>query len=218
MLIPPLSQSQIEEKLRNENLDEWLQLWRVSQGGEARNRRLRLIAEMVPFQRNQELAVLDMCCGPGDLGRFVRERFLKARIDCVDRDPFLLALCTALNGRERIPGQTFVRDMWDTNWSAGLPNAYEGVVASTALHWFDVERLRELFADTYRLLKRGGVFLFAEPASVQQPFASVFEEWKAKQADAYDPSTWDQFWARQTRCSATTTEKCLVAILPVALR
>lgn len=86
--------------------------------------------------------------------------------------------------------------MWDTNWSAGLPHAYEAVVASTALHWFDVERLGELFADTLRLLKRGGVFLLAEPASVQQPFASVFEEWKAKQADAYDPSTWNQFWAR----------------------
>lgn len=63
MLNTPLSQSQIEEKVRNENLGEWLQLWWVSQGDEARNRRLRLIAEMVPFKRDQEFAVLDMCCG-----------------------------------------------------------------------------------------------------------------------------------------------------------
>jgi trans-aconitate methyltransferase len=196
MANPQLSHTQIEEKLRTENLDEWLQLWWVSQGGETRNRRLRLIAEMVPFERDQELAVLDMCCGPGDLGRFVKERFPKARIDCVDRDPFLLALCTALNRREGIPGQTFVRDMWDAKWSGGLPHSYDAVVASTALHWFDVERLGELFVDAFSLLKQGGVFLFAEPASVQQPFASVFEEWKAKQADTYDPSTWDQFWAR----------------------
>jgi trans-aconitate methyltransferase len=192
----PLSQAQIEEKLRAENLDEWLGLWWISQGGEPRQRRLRLIAEVLPFARDRELAVLDMCCGPGDLGRFVRARFSNARIDCVDRDPFLLALCEALNQREEIPGQRFARDLWDTSWSAGLPREYDAVIASTALHWFDVERLGELFADVFSLLKRGGVFLFAEPARTQEPFASAFEEWKAKQADAYDPSTWDRFWAR----------------------
>jgi len=40
---------------------------------------------MLPFAIDQEIAVLDMCCGPGDLGRFVRARFPEARIDCVDR-------------------------------------------------------------------------------------------------------------------------------------
>jgi SAM-dependent methyltransferase len=192
----PVTENQIEEKLRSENLDEWLNLWWVSQGGEPRNRRLKLIAEMVPFAQDRDLSVLDMCCGPGDLGRFVRARFPKARIDCVDRDPFLLALCSALNRHAGIPGERFVRDMWDADWSANLPRNYDAVVASTALHWFDVERLGELFADVFGLLERGGVFLFAEPASAQQPFASMFEEWKAKRADAYDPSTWERFWAR----------------------
>ena len=192
----PLSQTQIEDKLRTENLDEWLELWWISQGGEPRHRRLRLIAEVLPFERDSEIAVLDMCCGPGDLGRFVRTRFSKVRIDCVDRDPFLLALCAALNRRQGIPVKTFVRDLWDASWSSGLPREYDAVVVSTSLHWFDVERLGELFADVFGLLKRGGVFLFAEPARAQEPFVSAFEEWKAKQADAYDPSTWDQFWAR----------------------
>jgi SAM-dependent methyltransferase len=191
-----LSQNEIEEKLRSENLDDWLNLWWVSQGGEPRNRRLKLIAEVLPFSPTREIAVLDMCCGPGDLGRFVRARFPKSRIDCVDRDPFLLALCATLNQRERIPGQRYVRDMWEPGWGTGLPRDYDAVVASTALHWFDVERLGELFADVFSMLKRGGVFLFAEPACAVQPFASAFEDWKAKQADTYDPATWDRFWAR----------------------
>jgi SAM-dependent methyltransferase len=196
MPLSQLFQNQIEEKLQSENLDDWLNLWWVSQGGEPRNRRLSLIAEMLPFPHDRELGVLDLCCGPGDLGRFVRQRFPKARIDCVDRDPFLLALCTALNRREEIPGQTFVRDMWDTTWSAGVPSNYDAIVCSTALHWFDVERLGELFADVFSLLKRGGVFLFAEPACAPRPFESAFEDWKAKQADTYDPGSWDRFWAR----------------------
>ncbi|HZC45772.1 MAG TPA: class I SAM-dependent methyltransferase [Candidatus Acidoferrum sp.] len=157
---------------------------------------MKLIAEMLPFAIENEIAVLDMCCGPGDLGRFVRERFPRARIDCVDRDPFLLALCTALNRRKGIPGDTFVRDMWNTNWSAEISGDYDAIVASTALHWFDERRLGELFVDVFGLLKRGGVFLFAEPACAQEPFATAFSEWKAKQAEAYDPATWDHFWAR----------------------
>jgi len=46
------------------------------------------------------------------------------------------------------------------------------------------------------LLKRGGVFLFAEPACAQTPFASPFDNWRATQAQAYDPTTWGHFWAR----------------------
>jgi hypothetical protein len=50
-----LSQNEIEEKLRSENLDEWLNLWWVSQGGELRNRRLKLIAEVLPFSPTREI-------------------------------------------------------------------------------------------------------------------------------------------------------------------
>jgi SAM-dependent methyltransferase len=191
-----LTEREIAEKLSREDLDEWLRLWWVSQGGEPRNRRLRTIAEMLAFSRDREIAVLDLCCGPGDLSRFVRDRFPNARIDCVDRDPFLLALCAQLNTRQQIPGRTFVRDLWEVTWSGGLPTDYDAVLASTALHWFDVKRLGELFADVFGLLKHGGVFLFAEPACAEQRFASAFDEWKAKQSEGYDPSTWERFWER----------------------
>jgi SAM-dependent methyltransferase len=192
----PLSQNQIDQKLRNENLGEWQELWWASQGGETRNRRLELIAAALPFSKNDGLSVLDMCSGPGDLARFIRLRFPKARVDCVDRDPFLLSLCLALNRRRGISNVTFVRDLWDTNWCDGLSREYDAVVAATALHWFDVQRLGELFVDVFRLLRPGGVFLFAEPASAPPLFASVFEDWKARQPDLYDPSAWDRFWSR----------------------
>ncbi len=193
-----LSQNQIEEKVRRENLDEWEQLWRASQGGTAN---WKLIASALPFPENSELRVLDLCCGPGDIGRYIRQRFAKARVHCVDRDPFLLSLCAALNRRAGISTRTFVRDMWSADWYEGLSRDYDVVATAAALHWFDVRRLSELFSDVFGLLRSGGVFLFAEPASPQAKFVSALEnriETPAQNLDPenYDPDAWERFWAR----------------------
>jgi SAM-dependent methyltransferase len=104
--------------------------------------------------------VLDLCCGPGDVGRVIRSRFSIARIDCVDRDPFLLSLCAALNTRVGIEGEIFTRDMWKPDWSVGLSNNYGAIATANALHWFDVARAAELFKDVFRLLRPGGSSCF----------------------------------------------------------
>jgi len=191
----PLSLSQIQERIRDEHLDELLQLWWAEQGDEKR-RDLDLIATAIPFSRDESLRVLDMCCGPGDVGRIIRSRFPKARIDCVDRDLFLLALCIGMNRRQGVPGQTFVRDLWNADWYSGMPRDYDAVATANALHWFDGQRVAQLFVDVFRLLRSGGVFLFVEPARAEERFAEGFGEWKAKQPRRYDPQKWERFWSR----------------------
>jgi SAM-dependent methyltransferase len=198
MANPQLAQNQIEEKLQGENLEEWHQLWRASQGGTAT---WELIAAALPFSESEELGVLDLCCGPGDIGRYIRQRFRKARVHCVDRDPFLLSLCTALNRRDEISTLTFIRDMWSADWYEGLSRDYDAVATAAAFHWFDVRRLSELFSDVFGLLRSGGVLLFAEPASPEPRFASALENRKKGPAqnlkpENYDPDAWDRFWSR----------------------
>ena len=198
MANPQLSQIQIEEKLQGENLEEWEQLWRASQGGTAN---WELIAAALPFPESSELSVLDLCCGPGDIGRVISQRFGKARVHCVDRDPFLLSLCAALNRTAGISTRTFVRDMWSADWCEGLSHDYDVVATAAALHWFDVRSLSELFSDVFGLLRSGGVFLFAEPASPQPRFAAALDNWKGGQPqnldpENYDSGAWDRFWSR----------------------
>ncbi len=53
-----LTQSQIEKKLSDENLDELLDLWRTEQGAEKR-RDLDLMAAAIPFSTDAILRVLD---------------------------------------------------------------------------------------------------------------------------------------------------------------
>jgi hypothetical protein len=71
---PPLTENQIKEKLTNENLDELLHLWWTEQGA-AKRRDLDLIASAIHSSPNESLLVLDLCCGPGDVGRAIRARY-----------------------------------------------------------------------------------------------------------------------------------------------
>jgi len=48
----------------------------------------------------------------------------------------------------------------------------------------------------HALLRSGGVFVFAEPASPETPFVAGFEEWKAKQPARYSRENWERFWSR----------------------
>jgi len=192
---PPLTETQIAQKLSSENLDELLQLWWAEQGV-AKHRDLELMAAALPFPTDANLRVLDMCCGPGDVGRVIRGRYRNSCIDCVDRDVFLISICDGINRREGVSAESFVRDLWNTDWHTGLRDDYDVVATANALHWFDAPRLAELFNDISRLLRPGGVFLFVEPACAEKTFAAGFAEWKSRQPPRYSRENWERFWTR----------------------
>jgi SAM-dependent methyltransferase len=172
-----------------------LALWCAEQGA-SKPRDLELIASVLPFPRDEEIHVLDLCCGPGDVGRAIRREYTKAQIDGVDRDPFLTTICIGVNRREHIPGKAVVRDLEVDGWDAGLPGNYDVVATVNALHWFDINRAGALLVDVHRLLRSGGIFLFAEPASAEAPLASRFAAWKSKLPARYSQKNWERFWSR----------------------
>lgn len=193
--MPMVTQNQIAEKLRGEDLDEWLELWRTEQGP-AKPASLELMAAAIPFPAGKNLHVLDLCCGSGDAGRVIASRFPNACIDFVDRDLFFISLCSAVNQRDGINGRTLVRDLLYSDWRRGLQNAYDVVVAANCLHWFHIERATRLFADILELLGSGGCFLFMEPVGTEAPFRSGFATWKSTQPSQHRPDDWIKFWSR----------------------
>ena len=194
MTVPTLAE--IEQQLAHENLDEWLGLWAVEQGP-AKRPALELIAAVVPAPASGgTLRVLDLCCGPGDVGRAIHARFPKAEVDCVDRDIFLTQLCAALNRRAGISGQVLMRDLYAGDWDEGLSGSYDVVAVANALHWLRIARAREILADISRLLRPGGLLLFMEPISAMAEIAPGFEAWKATQPPQHTRQDWLNFWTR----------------------
>ena len=191
---PPISQAEIDARIAP-HIDELLALWWAEQGA-AKPNDLALIASVIPFPRDQPVRALDLCCGPGDAGRAIRKLYPNAHVDGIDRDPFLTAICKAVNRRERIPGKLVVRDLKDDGWLDELPGRYDVVATVNALHWFDAERAGQLVEDVHGTLQAGGIFLLAEPASAEAPFAAGFEAWKAQQPPRYSQENWQRFWSR----------------------
>jgi SAM-dependent methyltransferase len=190
-----LTQTQIESKLRPQDLDELLDLWRTEQGA-AKVRDLDLMAAAIPFPRDAALRVLDLGCGPGDVGRTIHARYPQSRIDGVDRDVFLISLCIGTNRREGVSGRIFVRDLWGADWYKDLERGYDVVATANALHWLDARRVAELCKEVFRLLRPGGVFLFVEPAGSEATFAAGFAEWKSRLPARYCRENWERFWKR----------------------
>ena len=193
MTIPTLAE--IEDKLRGEDLDRWLELWRTEQGP-AKPGALKLIAAVIPFPIDRNLRVLDVGCGAGDAGRAVHSRFPHARIDFVDRNEFFVTLCDAVNRRDGIGGRTWARDLSDPDWSRDLTSDYDVVVAVNAVHWLTLAQTAQLFGDIFRLLRPGGVFLIMEPTAMEPPFAPGFDTWKKEQPGQHNYEDWRRFWSR----------------------
>jgi len=194
MQSPPISQDEIAARISS-HLDELLELWWAEQGA-SKPKDLELIALAIPFPRSQAIRALDLCCGPGDVGRAIRRIFPMAQIDCIDRDPFLMSVCRAVNQRDRIPGRVVVRDLQDDGWLDELSGNYDVIATVNALHWFDARRATQLIKDVHGTLRGGGIFLLAEPASPETRFAAGVEEWKAKQPPRYTRENWERFWSR----------------------
>jgi tRNA (cmo5U34)-methyltransferase len=191
---PPISQAEIDARI-GAHIDELLELWWAEQGA-SKPKDLELIASAMPFPRGQAIRALDLCCGPGDVGRAIRQSYPKAQIDCIDRDPFLTSICRAANERARVPGRIVVRDLADDGWLDGVPGNYDVVATVNALHWFDARRAEQLVKDVHGALRSGGLFLLAEPVSAEQHFAAGFAQWKAKQPARYTRENWERFWSR----------------------
>jgi SAM-dependent methyltransferase len=193
MKIP--TQAEIEDKLRSEDLNTWLDLWRAEQGP-AKPAALNLIAAAIPFPIDQSLRVLDVGCGTGDAGRVIHSRFPRARIDFVDRNEFFVLLCGAVNRRNGITGRTLVRDLSKPDWQHGLASDYDVVVAANTLHWFSLAGATKLCGNIFQSLRSGGVFLLMEPAGAELPFASGFDAWKKQQPAQHKYEDWRRFWSR----------------------
>ena len=193
---PPIEQSEIDARI-GDHLEELLHLWWVEQGGATKERDLQIVTASIPFPRDRALRAMDLCCGPGDLGRTIRQSYPSAQIEFVDRDPLLLSICRGFNDRARIPGTYRQLDLDDESWCRGLrERQYDVMAIANALHWLSRIRLEAVLGDAHRLLDDGGMLVFAEPASPEVPFATGFGEWKAGQPSRYEQGNWKAFWDR----------------------
>src|SRR5215471_18101116 len=153
---PPIDISEIDARVKD-HADELLRLWWAEQGGATKDRDLQIVSSSIPFPRDRALRTVDLCCGPGDLGRAIRQHYPNAQIDFVDRDPLLLSICRGFNGRAGMPGTYRQLDLNDESWCQGMrARHYDVIATANAVHWLSPARAKAVFGDIHRLLEVGG--------------------------------------------------------------
>lgn len=90
----------------------------------------------------------------------ILRKFPKASVVAVDYDPVLLKI-----GHEALKQydkriEWVDADIGTAGWRSRLPRRkFDAIVSTTALHWMDKARLRRLYSDLAKILRKGGIFL-----------------------------------------------------------
>jgi SAM-dependent methyltransferase len=162
----------IRDFLDRHDPDLVLAALRDRQGGPAHMRRLGALARALVKSGAPVRRILDLRCGPGDLGRTLGLLEPGSEVDFVDPDPFSLAVCARINRRRRVRGRLIQSDPWDWDWADSLEPGYDVVAMADGLRHLDPERAAEVVSELASLLAPGGQLLLCEPT----PRTSVDEE------------------------------------------
>lgn len=142
----------------------WVQRWDRQQEHYAEHREARFAAMIDRVEQAtaayESPVVVDIGAGPGSLAARVAEAMPKARVVAVESDPFLVALGGAWCGDSvAFATATAGSPGWRTR--LGLTHV-QAVLASSALHYPPLARLRTLYADILDWLTPGGILINAD--------------------------------------------------------
>lgn len=126
--------------------------------------RKRLVASL-PFEPGTVIRVLDIGTGNGALSLDILNAYPEARLVCHDFSKTMLERARERLG-EHLGRITFVQsDLRDPAWVNVIEGTFDAVVSSIAIHNVaesnqgTPERIREIYAEIFRLVKPGGCFL-----------------------------------------------------------
>jgi len=118
----------------------------------------RAAIDLIPFDRDAPIAVLDLGAGTGLLAAFIAGVFPAARITLVDVAPEMLA-----RARDRFATSADrVRFIVSDYSRAPMDGRYDVVVSALSIHHLADGDKRALFARIHAALNEGGIFVNAE--------------------------------------------------------
>ncbi len=121
----------------------------------------RAALDLLPFGPDARFEALDLGAGTGLLSAMIAEAFPKARLTLFDLTPEMLTIARqrlrALGKRVRFVTADFA--------AAAPSKSYDAVVSALAIHHLPDSGKRHLFADIFKYLTPGGVFINADQAA-----------------------------------------------------
>jgi tRNA (cmo5U34)-methyltransferase len=128
---------------------------------------------LIPFERDASIRVLDLGAGTGVLSAMIAEAFPHADLTLVDISEGMLN-----QARHRFAGDAARFHFRALDLSKGpLRGRYQAVVSALAIHHVGDEAKRHLFQNVYHILPDDGVFINADQVLGETP--EIHEQYKA---------------------------------------
>ena len=156
--------SEPPRKRDNHNWDsaDYVSHWANGQDPKEKDRQepFRVLADTIPFDKQQPIRILDLGAGYGALTQFLLGRFPNATAVCQDGSKEMARVGAErmknLVGRFEYVFCDFARE----GWSQEITGAFEAVVSSIAIHNVREPKIVErIYQESYPLVKAGGCFL-----------------------------------------------------------
>jgi SAM-dependent methyltransferase len=120
---------------------------------------------------------LDLGCGDGAMSEVMLSLFADAEAVLVDFSEPMLERAARRLEDSGTHWRIVDADLSDPAWSERLPpGAYGAAVSGLAIHHLPSERKRSLFAELYRLLEPGAMFVNMDYVSVEGPLRGLWDE------------------------------------------
>ena len=120
----------------------------------------RLMAEILPCDREAAIRILDVGAGYGALTQFLLDYFPNATAVCQDRSDEMVKL--GLKRMRHLEGrfEYVLCDFSKRGWGRKIEGPFEAVVSSIAIHNVrSPDTIRAICGETFSLVKAGGWFL-----------------------------------------------------------
>jgi len=139
-------------------VDEWVRRQRAEDP--ARAERFQLMCDLLPFQRDAAVTIVDVGAGYGPVSMFILDRYPHATCIAQDGSEPMLNRARKLMRKYESRFHPHLSDLFDPDWLPKHLGAFDAVVTSSCLHNLrDFDRIGEIYGEVRRRLKPGGMFL-----------------------------------------------------------
>src|SRR5579875_80258 len=165
-----------------EMVAEWVARSEARERGRVEAR--KLLADLLPFELDDEFTFVDLGAGTGAASRVVLDRYPRARAVLGEYSPQMTA-----EGRRELSAYegrfTYVElDLTKPEWPEPMPSRADAVITSLSVHHLPDSRKRELFGEILDHLAPGGWYLNYDNVAAGDP---VVESAWLRAGDRQDP-------------------------------
>lgn len=132
------------------------------------------LAEVLPFHPKEQVSIIDLGSGTGNVSLAIKKRFPRAKITCLD-----LAEKMIEQTRTKLADYPDVMYLISDLRDLEAVEEYDAAVSSLAIHHLSREEQRSFYSQIYTALKEGGVFYNADILLSSSPYLNELhrEKW-----------------------------------------